>query len=162
MLVLPLDTIDVEFNVSHSEQLIVWAIASGRALGVDVEHIPRLETVSNDPHAFLSMEEAHVVAAMASVDRLRRLSEYWTLKEAFVKATGVGMRSDVRRLTFEIDRDSSCRCTSGILGDERWDFRLLPSPPGYTIALCARRTEQPFDVRVREFIPIDWRQKSTN
>jgi 4'-phosphopantetheinyl transferase len=161
VLLSPHGTVYVQFNLSHSERLIAWAIGCERAVGIDVEHVPRLRTLSEHRHAFLSPAEEHVVAAMPEADRVARMSEYWTLKEAFVKATGAGLRSNVTQLTFEIGPDSGCRLAPDNEDASRWEFRLVRPHDGYVLGLCAQRTDRPLDVQMLEFIPTDWRKKST-
>jgi 4'-phosphopantetheinyl transferase len=154
--------VDVQFNLSHSEELIAWAVGCERAVGVDVEHIPRLQSLSAYPRAFLSLAEEQVLAAMSDADRVLRMTEYWTLKEACVKATGTGLRSDVTQLTFDIGPDSTCRLTgTATEGTGQWEFRLVRPRDDYVVALCAERAGAPLDVQVLGFVPTDWRKKST-
>jgi 4'-phosphopantetheinyl transferase len=88
--VLPQDPL--EASVSHSGDLVVVALSSGGAVGVDIEHITsRL--------AYRAMLSTVCVPAEAiAVRRLDDFFRYWTRKEAVLKATGVGLREGMRRV----------------------------------------------------------------
>lgn len=86
---------DAPHNLSHSDRRVVFAVARGPGvthLGVDVETlrpIPR-------PDAF-----ARRILADGEVVAARDLIVAWTLKEAALKATGVGLTGDARAWSFE-------------------------------------------------------------
>ena len=80
-------------NVSHTNGLTVLVQAPVR-VGVDVELVR--------PHAYLerlarrSMDDVEYAAWCASGDQLRAFTQHWTRVEAFLKATGVGLRGGLR------------------------------------------------------------------
>jgi 4'-phosphopantetheinyl transferase len=162
ILTAPPSATNLQFSVSHSGGLVVCAVGYEREIGIDVEYDPRLRALADDAHVLLSAVEERTLKAVVGPEREQRLSEYWTLKEAFLKATGEGLRSDLRCLTFEIGPDLSCRCTTiGRADAQDWEFRLLRPVPQYTIAVCAERGASPLRPEVREFIPTKPRKKST-
>ena len=83
----------VHFNVSHSGDLILVALSARRAIGVDVERRREVERVAAMTKRWLDDRERkemdRLVAAGASPsDAFLRL---WSLKEARLKALGVGI-----------------------------------------------------------------------
>ena len=88
----------VNFNVSHSGDLILLAVSTERPIGVDVERrrdVPRVDALVA---RWLSPEEQHDVA-----DRVHRgaspsesFLRVWSLKEARLKALGVGISGQSR------------------------------------------------------------------
>ena len=88
----------VQFNVSHSGERLVVAIARGRRLGVDVERHPSLATVDRVSHRVFSEAE---LKAIRSVDRSRQPAEFarlWARKEAYLKADGRGVAFPLDRI----------------------------------------------------------------
>lgn len=82
---------DVSFNVSHSDELAVVAVASGAAVGVDVEHMrPIADATELADRLFTRWERDEVRTAQGS-----RMSEVflvlWTRKESVLKAMGTGL-----------------------------------------------------------------------
>ncbi|MFI7062739.1 4'-phosphopantetheinyl transferase family protein [Kribbella sp. NPDC050124] len=86
----------VELSVTHSGDLVGVAV-SDRPVGLDVEKIdPALDV---DGVARLSLAEEELEALSRHDDRARAFTTYWTRKEAVVKATGAGLREDLRTIT---------------------------------------------------------------
>lgn len=85
-------TRDLQFNVSHSENLWVCAVTKRQPVGVDVERVRPLS-----PHhimPFLAPEERMAWEASFSAqprsEAINALFSLWTRKEAYVKARGLG------------------------------------------------------------------------
>jgi 4'-phosphopantetheinyl transferase len=90
---------DVSFSVSHTRALVVCAIGQGPYLGIDVERWGPSLAVEPDP-GFLSSAELSDLRAVPEADRRRRLLAYWTLKEAYAKARGLGVRLPFDAVSF--------------------------------------------------------------
>jgi 4'-phosphopantetheinyl transferase len=78
------------FNLANHPTLVVCAIAA-RDLGVDVEPIDRgREILALAPVVFTAGERT-ALAALAAAARPDRAVSLWTLKEAYIKARGLGL-----------------------------------------------------------------------
>lgn len=94
----------VQFNLSHTAGLAACAIGIGCQIGVDVEDIARPIDLDGLPSHVLAAPE---VASLDGVtDDVRRLLffRYWTLKEAYLKATGVGLSIPLHAFWFDLNR----------------------------------------------------------
>ena len=81
----------LKFNVSHSEDLAVFAFATELDVGVDVEQARSIPNMHQIASHFFSMEEC---SDLQSVDIARRSQAFfncWTRKEAYIKAIGDGL-----------------------------------------------------------------------
>lgn len=108
---------EIAFNLSHCDGLAVCLIGHARAVGVDAELIrPRRQGVLR--RAF-STEEAELVESSIDPDEL--FFCYWTLKESYVKAIGVGISYPLREVCFRIRDD---RIWSSVSGFQFAQFRL--------------------------------------
>jgi phosphopantetheinyl transferase len=89
-------------SLSHSGDIVVCAVASGSAIGVDVE-TRTLRTSS------VTLAEQHFTPSEASwvgVDPDRRFQMLWVLKEAYLKALGVGLAGGLSSLQCRIEPPS--------------------------------------------------------
>jgi 4'-phosphopantetheinyl transferase len=85
----PFQSSGIHFNVSHSQDLVVIAIAFDRRVGVDVEFVrPIHDLESVIERCFTNSERALIVR---NPDSLNSFFQCWTRKEAFVKAIGKGL-----------------------------------------------------------------------
>lgn len=88
------------FNLSHSAGKVVLALAPAAAVGVDLEYCDRAldwSAIASEHFAATELEE---IAALPADERPGRFYRYWTLKEAYGKAQGRGIVSDLRRMNF--------------------------------------------------------------
>ncbi len=82
----------LEFNVSHSGDLVLVVVASGDPVGVDVEQISaRVDSLALAARFFHPDEHEHLLH-LHGQDRDRAFYRMWTRKEACLKATGTGLR----------------------------------------------------------------------
>lgn len=79
---------EVDFNISHSAGMVVCALSSSGAVGIDVEKVEPLPV--EDFRPVLSAEEWNAIHGPG--DRYRHFYRLWTTKEAVIKAEGKGLR----------------------------------------------------------------------
>ena len=82
---------DLEFNLSHTSGLGLFAICRGRRVGVDVERIRKDFAVMEIAGRFFSPAEYRALAQMPKILSHEGFFHCWTRKEAFVKARGEGL-----------------------------------------------------------------------
>lgn len=87
---------DLRFNLSDTKDALVIAIGSTSEIGVDVETMARNVDHRSVSEHYFTPEEVEVIAG--STDRKRKFLEFWTRKEAVLKASGVGIMEDLRVL----------------------------------------------------------------
>lgn len=85
----------LQFNLSHSNDLCLIALAQNRNVGIDVESTER--TLATDEIArFFAPKEQIALAQLANTEERRRMVfRYWTQKEACLKAVGAGLTIDL-------------------------------------------------------------------
>jgi 4'-phosphopantetheinyl transferase len=82
---------DLRFNVAHSEDLAVYAVTRGRAVGVDVERLRPLPDAGLVAGRFFSPREQEGLRSLSAPELPAAFFACWTRKEAFLKATGDGL-----------------------------------------------------------------------
>jgi 4'-phosphopantetheinyl transferase len=132
---------DLEFNLSHSEDLAVYAFANGRAVGVDIELIREFPDADNLAENFFSPQE---IAALGSLSPDRRSLAFlacWTRKEAFVKALGLGLSCPLDAFDVTIEPHAPARVTRveaqiGRVAD--WTLQSFTPHKSYIAAVAYR------------------------
>lgn len=81
----------LQFNLSHSEDCVVYAVALDCELGIDVERIKELPDMDSIARRFFSQGELADLLAVPSELRAESFHNCWTRKEAYIKAVGSGL-----------------------------------------------------------------------
>ena len=82
---------DIAFNVSHSENMFVLAVAWGREIGVDVEAVRPLADAQAIAGRFFALGEQAVLFGLPAAELEEAFFRCWTGKEAYIKALGSGL-----------------------------------------------------------------------
>lgn len=99
--------VSCRFNVAHSAGLVVCAVADGHDVGVDVEDLARRPVSANFARRYLSPAEVHDVESQPLPAQQARLLTYWTLKEAYLKARGLGVSVPLSDIEFTLTADGA-------------------------------------------------------
>lgn len=147
----------LSFNVSHTRGLIALGVTRNRALGVDVEHILHRDVSLGIAHRFFSPVEVTELAAVPPDLQQDRFFEYWTFKESYIKARGMGLSIPLERFSFHYPRPQAVHIAiEPELGDvaERWSFWQYRPAREYLLAVCAERLQdQATTLTLRKMVP---------
>jgi 4'-phosphopantetheinyl transferase len=145
------------FNISHTQGLIVLGVAKRRAIGVDVENVLEREVSIDIADQFFSREEVAALAQVPTHQKKYRFFEYWTFKEAYIKARGMGLSLPLDKFSFRYPQEATVDIAiHPELEDasSRWQLWQFKPNPRFLIAVCAERIGAlPCSVTVRKIVP---------
>ena len=82
---------DLRFNVSHCDDVAVYAFSRGREIGIDVEALRSVRDADDIAAHFFSRRENEAYLSLDPGDKPLGFFNCWTRKEAFIKALGDGL-----------------------------------------------------------------------
>ena len=94
---------DLKVSLSRAGRLVAVAVTFAGPVGVDIESAEAVARSSFDDVAFGAAERASLLELEDSAADWARAA-LWTSKEAALKATGTGLRSDLRALSVSLPR----------------------------------------------------------
>jgi 4'-phosphopantetheinyl transferase len=150
----------LRFNLSNTRGLVVCLVARDREVGVDVEDtFRRGETVGVADRFFSPFEAASLRRQPISRQR-SRFFDYWTLKEAYIKARGMGLAIPLDHFSYHLDEPGPIRISfTPELPDDpaRWQFSLSSIGERHRIATAVERRpgEGPIAVELLKTVPFD-------
>lgn len=100
----------VHFNLSHTEGLAAVAISRRTELGIDVENTHRQDMTQALAEQFFAPEECHAVAQASEHERSAKMLEFWTLKESYIKAVGMGLSIALDSFAFKLATAQQAAC----------------------------------------------------
>jgi 4'-phosphopantetheinyl transferase len=124
----------IDFNVSHSGELMVIAVARARKVGVDVEKIRVDIEADKIAERFFSPHEVRMIRSLPSDQRIRAFFCCWTRKEAYVKASGEGLAMALDSFDVTLAPSAPARFTRGV--DPSWQLLGFEAARGYPAALA--------------------------
>jgi 4'-phosphopantetheinyl transferase len=132
--------VDLEFNLSHSGDVALAAFSRGQPVGVDLERADRTVEALALAGRYGSAREQAMLTATAMEARSRRFIELWTCKEAWLKATGLGVTAGVAAVDIECAgaraRIASLPDGQGDAGD--WSLLRFEPAADYVAAVAVR------------------------
>jgi 4'-phosphopantetheinyl transferase len=133
----------LHFNVSHTHGAALFAFTTRGEVGVDVEQVrPRINHLELADRFFAPAESA-ALRALGPAEGLQAFYNAWTRKEAFLKATGLGLSYGSERVEVTLLPGEPARLLR-LAGDERaaarWSLEALAPLPGYVGALALEGT----------------------
>jgi 4'-phosphopantetheinyl transferase len=94
-------SLSIRFNLSHTHGLTVCAIAHHCDIGVDVEDSQRSTRAGlNSLAGFFSAQEVEDLRKLPADQQTQRFFAYWTLKESYIKARGLGLAIPLDKFSF--------------------------------------------------------------
>jgi 4'-phosphopantetheinyl transferase len=106
-------TSPLHFNVSHTRGLVACVVSVVGDVGIDVERTDRAADVDALAARFFDATELARLRDLPASARPTRFFELWTLKEAYLKARGVGMTMPLRHPVFEFVDPDALRFSTG-------------------------------------------------
>lgn len=143
------------FNLSHSGNYLAGAF-SDREIGLDIQTTsPPHSDVLRIARRFFPLDEYELLAAIKDREnQLELFFRLWSIKEAYLKYCGCGLRADLNSFLIrpvpqipsmqDKGMDTAEKIQKGSLSVLKKEdllspaeYALLSGPPGYTLAVCA-------------------------
>jgi 4'-phosphopantetheinyl transferase len=138
---------EVHFNMATSGDCCLIALTAEAPIGVDVERIapvPELEQVVVNRFA---PAEASAIVPLSGEPRLRAFYNCWTRKEAYLKASGIGLTRELGHVAVSVDDDRPAILSLADDDPGAWSLAAIDAGPGLVGAVALRGT-------------ADWRGKT--
>jgi 4'-phosphopantetheinyl transferase len=89
----------LNFNLSHSNMLAIYAVTRSRDIGIDIEYVRQMEDANGIVQRFFSEEEISLFNSMPEDGKTWAFFKLWTRKEAYIKALGLGLQMPLNEFT---------------------------------------------------------------
>lgn len=152
----------VSFNIAHTDGRIVIAVSGSGEVGVDIERVTRKVRAVALAERYFSGTEAAALRSLPNALHRQRFFELWTLKEAYIKACGIGLAIPLQSFSFALDESQIGIAFAPQRQDDpsRWQFWQLLSSDGYLVGLAlAGGLTQNISVQCRSWLNLeagDW------
>lgn len=133
----PLAHRHLHFNVSHTKGFTACVISKLANIGIDVENFSQERDFLAMARGFFAPSESERLAATPAADLSRGFYAYWTLKEAYVKAKGIGLSIPLSSMSFDLSNAPDIAFHAEAEGDpDEWRFLSTPVADQTILALA--------------------------
>jgi 4'-phosphopantetheinyl transferase len=130
----------LQFNLSHSEDLVAIGVVELREVGVDVEFIRPMANLEDIAASVYTPGELASLMQAPGAERQRLFFRYWTRKESYIKAIGKGLSIPLNTFDTRYPRV-----------EDWWIQDLGSVPAGYSGAVTVERGIE--DIASCEWLP---------
>ena len=123
----------LSFNLSHSQDIAIFAFGRNRNIGVDVERIRPDVDCENIAHHYFSAGEMRSLAGLMRQKRLEGFFLCWTRKEAYIKACGEGLQIPLDSFDVNLEPGNPAHFLGGV--DPSWRISGFMADDDYPAAL---------------------------
>lgn len=129
----------LHFNLAHSGGVVACILSDDRMAGVDVEDLDRRAMDAALWHRYCAPSEIADIEAQPAIARQRRFLTYWTLKEAYLKARGLGIAVHLADIVFTLgDGGPLIGFRESLAGTSTdWAFGLLAADATHLLSWAA-------------------------
>ncbi|AKU93612.1 4'-phosphopantetheinyl transferase [Labilithrix luteola] len=131
----------LRFNLSNTHGLVACAVCRRVDVGVDVERKTGFAPLDAADRFFAPTEVASL-RGLPVTERSRRFFDYWTLKESYIKARGLGLALPLDQFAFVLENGRSPRIEFDPRLDDHgdhWQFEQHVPTNDHLLAVCVRR-----------------------
>ena len=137
-------SLPLDFNLSGSGDWLAMAVSDGAAVGIDIQYCDPEREVMTLARRFFRDPEVAQLQACAPAQRSDRFYDYWTLKEAHIKAAGgsLGLALETTGFVLNYPQTGASDKSSGSIVPLAPDavtaawYGLLQPFTDYRLALC--------------------------
>jgi 4'-phosphopantetheinyl transferase len=127
---------DIQFSLSHSDGLAIYAFTRRRRIGIDLEVIRELPDIDHIAECFFSPEETDHLRKLPPNLQLQGFLQWWACKEAYLKATGEGLTCPLNLVNISLDREKTLQ-VKNLESDDKsshWSLEMLSFSHNYVAA----------------------------
>jgi 4'-phosphopantetheinyl transferase len=127
---------EITFNMSHSDDLAIYAVSCVREVGIDLERVESFDDSDGVARRFFSARELAAFQASGETGQTEVFFRLWTRKEAYLKARGLGLTQEGPGFDARLQRGQAAKMVdeNGV----QWRAEELLPAPGYVAAVVAK------------------------
>ena len=137
---------ELQFNLSHSHNLAIVALANAQSLGVDIEYINPKHEWKKIIHRFFTDTEQSAIFSLPEAQQEQAFYQVWTRKEAHMKVTGQGLHLGPGQFTVTVPPQAAAFIENHKQPDDRqWFMQDLRLPESFSVYRGCLSSDQPIE-----------------
>jgi 4'-phosphopantetheinyl transferase len=146
----------IHFNLANTSGLITCVVSVAHdAIGVDVERMQEHTEAMPLAERYFAASEVQALRALPAAEQPRCFVAYWTLKESYIKARGLGLTLPLDQFAFFVDDERIRVNFDPRLADDaiRWRFSIIDASPQHVLAVSVDTRGASLSLRAARIVP---------
>jgi 4'-phosphopantetheinyl transferase len=134
----PATSTALHFSLSHADGCVACVVSQHEAVGIDVETVSRRVAPLSTALRFFAPEEVETLRELPEPAAIERFFDYWTLKEAYLKARGFGLNLPLDAFAMQVSQEAIEISFKPDIADDPsgWRFSLSSPSPSHRLAIA--------------------------
>ena len=145
----------LRFNLTHTRGLVACVVTLELDCGIDVEQVSARGNLTGIAEKMFATSEKHALQMLDGETLLERFFSYWTLREAYCKALGIGIAHSKRDYCFVEQGSGQWTIRFDALSDgdyQHWQFELTKPTAEHVAAVAIRTAGSPQKTIIHQFV----------
>lgn len=140
---------NLQFNLSHSQNIALYGITKKKLIGIDIEYVRSNVDCSKIAERFFNYEEYKLIKGLDKEKQAQTFFHLWTIKEAYLKATGEGLVGGLDAVEINLDKESNTNIVK--IGKEttvnNWFFSSFIPQDDFIATVAVKNQQQPLTIK---------------
>lgn len=140
---------NLQFNVSHSQDIALYGITKNNLIGIDIEYLRSNVECDKIAERFFNERESQIINNLSQEKQAQIFYHFWTIKEAYLKATGEGLGGGLETVAIELNSNLEAEVkaiANNTIKPHNWFFESF-IPESDFVASVAVNTKSPVEIK---------------
>lgn len=141
---------NLQFNVSHSQDIALYGFTNYNLIGIDVEYLRSNVECDKIAQRFFSEREYQIINNLSPEEQAQTFFHFWTIKEAYLKATGEGLGGGLETVEIEFNYNLETK-VKAIANNEaepnNWFFKSFIPERDFVATVAINTKQLPLDIK---------------
>ena len=141
---------NLQFNVSHSQNIALYSFTKNNLIGIDIEYLRSNVECNKIAERFFNEIEYRIINNLSQDKQARTFFQFWTMKEAYLKATGEGLGGGLETVKIELNRNLEAKVKAIAFNEiepNNWFFKSFIPEQGFVATVAVNTKQLPLDIK---------------
>lgn len=141
---------NLQFNLSHSQNIALYAITKHKLIGIDIEYVRSDVDCYKIAERFFNTREYQLIKNLDRAKQAQTFFHFWTIKEAYLKATGEGLVGGLDAVEINLDRESNINIlgiAKETIAANNWFFDSFIPQDDFIATVAVKNQQQPLTIK---------------
>ena len=131
---------NLQFNVSHSQDIALYGFTNHNLIGIDLEYLRSNVECDKIAKRFFNERESQIINNLSKDKQAQTFFHFWTIKEAYLKATGEGLGGGLETVEIEFNRNLEAELlaiANNEIEPNNWFFKSFIPEPDFVASVAS-------------------------